>query len=112
MRVFSTDRIKQVAVLGALAAGVFGFVISGPASAAGTSSSSYNCYTQWWNPAWAQKCGSGGASVVGNYESSVSCSAQGTRYKNVYRLAGSTSTAKGSDCTFSVGNGKIRYTGY
>lgn len=103
--------VKHAVMLGALVVGVVGFGVSSPASAGGTSNTTYNCYTQWWSTAWAQKCPNG-ATKVGNYESSVSCSAQGTRYKTVYRLAGDSRSLDGADCTFSVGNGKLTYLGY
>jgi len=77
--------------------------------AAGTSGTAYNCYTQWWNTAWAQKCNRGGAHYAGTYESSVKCSAQGTRYLTKFRLQKSTATYSGADCTFSASAGDIFY---
>lgn len=107
----SSKAVRQAATFAALVVGVVGIGISSPASGAGTSNKSYNCYTQWWNTAWAQKC-DGGAAVVGRFESSVSCSAQGTRYLTTYRLKGDDRVVKGSDCTFSASNGKLTYLGY
>jgi hypothetical protein len=104
--------VRQALALGLLAVGFVGFSATAPASAAGTSNVEYNCYTQWWNTAWAQKCGTGGADFYGYYQSSVSCSAQGTRTLTVQRGAGSTGTVSGPDCTFSVSNGKMDYLGY
>lgn len=107
----SLRRLAQAAVLGLLTAGAL--AMGGPsATAAGTSEPIFNCYTQWWNTAWAQKCDpdKGGAKWAGTYESSISCSAQGTRYLTKGRLQGSTTTTySGSDCTFSASNGKITY---
>jgi hypothetical protein len=100
-----------VAALSILAFGATMTAATAPAIASGTSSSHYGCYTEWWNTAWAQKCPSG-AQVVGNYESSVYCSAQGTRYLTKYRLAGNSTTYSGSDCAFSVSNGTLTYLGY
>ncbi len=94
-----------------LAASAIAVSATAPASAAGTSKTHYGCYTQWWNTAWAQKCPTGNT-VVGTFESSVACSAQGTRYLSKYRLPGSTTQYDGADCTFSASNGDLRYLGY
>lgn len=104
----STRKLTQAAVLGLLTAGAI--AIGGPsATAAGTSAPIFNCYTQWWNTAWAQKCNSPGAKWAGTYESPISCSAQGTRYLTKFRPQGSTTTYSGPDCTFSASNGRITY---
>jgi hypothetical protein len=108
---FSVRRAGQAAVVMLLAAGAIGFGFSMPAIASGTSASHYGCYTRWWNTAWAQKC-PGGAEVVGNYESSVHCSAQGDRYLDRYRYPGNREEINGSDCSFSVSNGDLHYLGY
>lgn len=102
----------QAVALTALAAGAIAVSATAPASAAGTSTSHYNCYTQWWNTAWAQKCAAGGADVVGWYESTVSCSSQPDKYLDKYRLAGNATTYSGVDCSFSVSNGQLSYLGY
>ena len=102
-------RLAQAAVLGLLAAGTAGMVATGPASAAGTSSKVFNCYTQWWNTAWAQQCDSPGAKYAGKYISGVDCTAQSGKSIEVGRAQGSTTTAKGSDCVFSASKGWITY---
>ncbi|MFC8901901.1 hypothetical protein, partial [Micromonospora sp. NPDC057140] len=71
--------------------------------------SPFNCYTQWWNTAWAQKCDSPGAKYAGTYVSGVDCSLQSSKSMRVVRTQGSTSTVSGTDCTFSASNGWISY---
>jgi hypothetical protein len=107
-RTVLTRLLAQLAVLGLL---VFGATLltGTSASAQGTSSRVYNCYTQWWNTAWAQRCAQPGAAWAGGYESTVSCSLQGTRSLSVRRSQGSVADFPGADCTFSVSNGQIRY---
>jgi hypothetical protein len=107
---FSAKRVAEVAVLTAMAAGIFGMTAPGAAQAAGTSPSKNNCYTQWFNTAWSQKCPSPGSAFAGKYESSVNCSAQGRRYLPVGRVQFSTATKSGEDCAFSVSDGKITYS--
>ncbi|GAB3801752.1 hypothetical protein [Micromonospora zhanjiangensis] len=102
-----SKRATRVAVLGLLAAGATGAIATSPAFAAGTSDTVGNCYTQWWNTAWAQKCPAPGAKWTETYESGITCSAQGGRTLTVGRAKGSTSTVNGSDCTFSASNGWI-----
>lgn len=102
-------RVAQVAVLGLLAAGAVGVTATAPAAASGTSSKTFNCYTQWWNTAWAQKCDSPGAKYTGTYQSGVACSAESDKSFYKVRLQGSTATYSGSDCTFGASNGWISY---
>ncbi len=102
-------RVVQAAVLGLLASGAIGLTAAAPATASGTSNVVFNCYTQWWNTAWAQKCFSPGAKWAGHYYSTVDCSAQGSRLLKKFRVQNSTTTYSGGDCTFSVGNGKMTY---
>ncbi len=110
MRRFSESKFKQLAVIGALAAGVVAFTATGPATAAGTSSSENNCYTQWWNTAWAQKCGSGGARVGGVYDSWVTCDPLSTHPHLIQnRPRGNTQTFSGDDCGVKAFNGKIDF---
>ncbi|QOC94171.1 hypothetical protein [Micromonospora craniellae] len=102
-------RVAQTAVLGLLAAGTAGMVATSPAFAAGTSSKVFNCYTEWWNTAWAQKCSAPGATWAGAYDSGVACSAQADKSMRVGRTQGSTNTVSGTDCTFGASNGWITY---
>ncbi|NIL59535.1 hypothetical protein [Salinispora arenicola] len=99
-----------MAALGLLAAGAVGLTAAGPAAAAGTSDPRNNCYTQWWNTAWAQKCGSAGASDQGLYTSTAHCSGvDRLRTLTEYRKYRDDFTAKGSDCLWSVKDGLISY---
>ncbi|MFF5073796.1 hypothetical protein ACFY2R_22000 [Micromonospora olivasterospora] len=84
-------------------------MVTSPAFAAGTSSPVFNCYTQWWNTAWAQKCDSPGAKYAGTYVSGVACSAQADKSMSIGRVQGSTATVSGTDCTFGASNGWITY---
>ncbi|HEY0698623.1 MAG TPA: hypothetical protein VGD43_12535 [Micromonospora sp.] len=111
-RPFTARSIAKAGVLGLLAAGAIGIGLNTPALAGGTSTSSYNCYTQWWNTAWAQKCGGSGAAVVGWYRSDAYCSYEADKWLEKYRLPGSTATYSGTSCTFSVTGGRLTYLGY
>ncbi|MDG4766782.1 hypothetical protein O7632_22160 [Solwaraspora sp. WMMD406] len=102
-------RAVQAGVLALLAAGAFSLTATGPAVAGGTSGSVFNCYTQWWNTAWAQKCGAPGAKYTGTYVSGIGCSAQSGKRIDVVRVQGSRGTVSGPDCTFSANNGWISY---
>ena len=102
-------QVAQAAVLGLLAFGAVGVTATAPAVAAGTSSSVFNCYTQWWNTAWAQKCNSPGAKYTGTYVSGVACSAQADKSMSHVRLQGSTATYSGTSCTFGASSGWITY---
>ncbi|MFF3867201.1 hypothetical protein [Micromonospora sp. NPDC001898] len=102
-------RVAQAAALGMLVAGTAGMMATTPAFAAGTSTKVFNCYTQWWNTAWAQKCDAPGAKYAGAYVSGVECSAQPDKDITVGRAQGSTSTSNGTDCTFGANNGWITY---
>lgn len=108
-RQFTVRRAGQATVLAVLALGVAGVIAAVPANAAGTSSSAYNCYTQWWNTAWAQKCGSGGADKFGTYESKADCNNESDKYLTKLRNQGSTAVYSGSDCSFKVNSGSIIY---
>lgn len=105
----AAKRIAQVAVLGLLAAGAVGVTATAPAVAGGMSTTVFNCYTQWWNTAWAQKCNSPGAKYTGTYVSGVACSSQTDKAMSKVRLQGSTTTYSGTDCTFSASDGWITY---
>ncbi|MFC4149035.1 hypothetical protein ACFO0M_22505 [Micromonospora mangrovi] len=102
-------RVVQAAVLGLLAGGTVGLTATAPAAASGTSTTVFNCYTQWWNTAWAQKCSSPGAKYSGAYYSGVACSYQTDKSMRKVRSAGSTTTYSGTDCTYSASNGWISY---
>ncbi|GAA1641889.1 hypothetical protein ACFQY4_22535 [Catellatospora bangladeshensis] len=108
LRRLTAKKVAQAAVLGALAAGTFGLGANA-AVAQGATGDVYNCYTQWWNTAWAQKCYSAGAEATGTYESTIDCSVTGRRYLPKFRRVGSTTTYPGVDCTFSASNGDIYY---
>jgi hypothetical protein len=103
-------RIAQGAILGLLALGTIGVTAAAPANAAGTSAPIFNCYTQWWNTAWAQKCSSPGAKFAGTYYSGVTCSGlDGDGLMSVVRTKGSTATRSGGDCLYSASDGWIDY---
>lgn len=102
-------RARKAAALGLLAAGSLALTTGAPAVAAGTSGTVFNCYTQWWNTAWAQKCDSPGAKYTGSYYSGVACSSQTDKSMKVVRLQGSRTTQSGTDCTFGASNGWITY---
>lgn len=102
-------RVAQATALAMLSAGAVGMMAAGPAAAAGTSSKIFNCYTQWWNTAWAQKCDSPGAQYAGTYVSGVACSSEPDKTMSKGRTQGSTATYSGSDCTFGASNGWISY---
>ena len=102
-------RVAQAAVLGLFAAGTAGVMVTSPAFAADKSSSVFNCYTQWWNTAWAQKCNTPGAKYAGTYVSGVACSAQSDKSMTQGRVRGSRDTRYGADCTFGASNGWITY---
>jgi hypothetical protein len=105
----SARTLGELAALFALSLGIAGLAAPGTAQAAGTSSSVMNCYTQWWNTAWAQKCSAPGAAFTGSFESKIACSAQGDKYLTVGRAQHSTATVSGSDCAHSASNGSITY---
>ncbi|MFF5230965.1 hypothetical protein [Dactylosporangium sp. NPDC000521] len=102
--------VVKVSALSALT--LAAFMVATPAAfAAGTSGKVNNCYTQWWNTAWAQKCDAPGASVSGNYTSIVDCSAPEIpdRSMNVTRSTNSTDTVPGySNCIYGINTGYIR----
>ncbi|RNL87811.1 hypothetical protein EFE23_26545 [Micromonospora solifontis] len=97
-------------MLGLLGVGAVGLTATTPAVAAGTSNSIFNCYTQWWNTAWAQKCSSPGAKYAGTYTSGVACSSQADKSMSIGRAQYSTATYSGTDCTFGASNGWITYS--
>lgn len=101
--------VVKVAVVALMAAGLAGFGNSAPAlGEPGTSPTTYNCYTQWWNTAWAQSCKSGGAAKKGYYKSEVDCSGVDSGRSLVkWREKGDTKTHKGKDCVFGITNGWI-----
>lgn len=102
--------VLKVGALSALTITAFA-VAAPPAFGAGTSGKVNNCYTQWWNTAWAQKCDSPGASVSGNYTSIVDCSAPEIpdRSMNVNRSLNSTDTVSGySNCAWGINTGYIQ----
>lgn len=103
----------KTAVLGLLTAGVVTAGPTSPTSAAGTSNTVLNCYTQWWSTAWAQRCYSGGADVAGRYRSRIFCGVpSGIPLQiTVPRSQGSTSDEKGPDCVSFAFNGSIVYLG-
>lgn len=100
--------VVKAAVLVALLVGAVGMTATNPAVAAGTSGKIFNCYTQWWNTAWAQKC-SPGATWTGRYVSGIACSLQADKTLAVVRLQGSTATYSGSQCLVGASNGWISY---
>lgn len=104
-------RVAQVAVLGLLAMGSVGLTATTPAFASGTSDTKFNCYTQWWNTAWAQKCPSG-ATWTGVYTSGVVCSSQTDKSMAVVRVQGSNTVESGDDCSHSASDGWISYSPY
>jgi hypothetical protein len=108
----TTKRLAQAAVLGILSLGAVGVTTMGavaPAAARGTSGEVLNCWTQWWNTAWAQKCSSAGAAFTGTYISRVACSSEPDKSLRVGRAKGSTKDMPGADCSFRVSNGRITY---
>lgn len=106
----SRKRIGQALVLGLLGVGAVGLTATTPAVAAGTSNSIFNCYTEWWNTAWAQKCSSPGAKYAGTYTSGIACSSQTDKSMSIGRAQYSTATYSGTDCTFGASNGWITYS--
>ncbi|MER7169590.1 hypothetical protein ABT336_26485 [Micromonospora sp. NPDC000207] len=102
-------RIAQAAVLGLLTASATGMMATNSAFAAGSSSKTFNCYTQWWTTAWAQKCDAPGAQYAGTYISGIACSAQTDKSFDRVRPQGSTTTVPGTDCTFGASNGWLNY---
>lgn len=115
MRVFNRSSraagrmIAQMGVLGLLAVGAVGVTATAPALASGTSDTMFNCYTQWWNTAWAQKCPNG-ATWSGVYVSGVSCSGvDSDGYMEIARAQGSTAVYSGDDCIYSASDGWMSY---
>lgn len=104
--------VAQSAILLALFIGAVGITTTGPAAAEGKSKTIFNCYTQWWNTAWAQRCDNPGSEWAGVYRSGIICSLQGTRTITVVRAQHDRRDAKGPDCTFSASNGTISYNTY
>ena len=105
-------RVMKATMAGLFTAGIIALGIAGPAAAGGTSSSDFNCYTQWWNTAWAQKCYSGGADTTGNFQSGIECTAQFDKSFTKWRVAYSTATYSGVSCTFAADKGWLHYLGY
>jgi hypothetical protein len=102
----------KTAVVALLAAGVVGFGAGNPAEAAGKSGLLYNCFTQWWNTAYAQGCEGSGAKHEGRYKSEVDCSFadSGRSYTRRWQK-GETGLHNGGSCTYGVTNGWIYYAG-
>ncbi len=102
--------VLKVSALSVLS--ITAFAVAAPAAfGSGTSGKVNNCYTQWYNTAWAQKCDSPGASVAGNYTSIVDCSAPEApdRSMSVTRSKNSTDTVPGySNCYYGINTGYIR----
>jgi hypothetical protein len=103
-------RAAQAAVLVTLFAGAVGMA-AGPATAQGKSNELFNCYTQWWNTAWAQECPQG-ATWSGVYTSGVACSLQSGKRMSVVRPQGSSTTHSGEDCMYRASQGWINYNPY
>lgn len=102
--------LAKVAVVALLATGVAG--AAGPAEAAGKSGLLFNCYTQWWNTAYAQGCEGSGAKLEGRYRSHVDCSGpdSGRTFDHRWQK-GETGLVHAGDCTWGITDGDIAYLG-
>ncbi len=99
----------KTATVSMLAAGVVVVGLPGIANAAGTSPKANNCYTQWWNTSWGQRCDLPGATLAGDYTSTVRCDLPEipNRSMTINRVYLSTQLYYGVDCMYGASEGKI-----
>lgn len=93
---------KVRAVVASLALVLATTAVAAPVFASGTGNSVNNCFGRGFNTDWDQLCGTGGASVSGNYRSTAACSSQTDIQRTWFRGVGSTTVRDGQDCRFSV----------
>ena len=106
---FDVKSIRNSVAISAVVA-VLALVGAQQASAvSGTSGSTYKCYTETWNTAWAQKCDPSGPSKAGTFVSQVACSVQADKSMDVRRALKANGTVYGKDCTFSASNPRISW---
>lgn len=110
-RASALSLVVKAVVVALLAIGAT-WVATAPASAGGQSGKLYNCYTQWWNTAFAQGCADPGAKHAGRYRSEVDCSFidSGRSYERRWQK-NETGLHNGGSCTYGVTNGWIYYAG-
>lgn len=95
---------KGAVVVTGAAAIVAAAAAASPALAGGYGNTVNNCYGIYFNTDWDQRCGSGGASVSGVYNSTGDCTSSADRYVSRYRSRGNTTSVDGEDCRFQVVN--------
>ncbi|MDQ1306997.1 MAG: hypothetical protein QG671_2829 [Actinomycetota bacterium] len=110
MRIGYAQKKRATVLLSVVGIGLASVGLAPAASAGGTSSSVYGCYTQWWNTAWAQKCSSGSPSQPGIYLSTAYCKAGFDQIVQRHRYPGESETFNGNDCSIKVTGGKIEHS--